>query len=720
MSRFCDRVNLFLGTAGDHGQMYPGAEMPFGLVKLGPDTFPGAVTGSAHAGYDYDDKRILGFSHLRFSGVGCNGVGGNVLVMPMTQQRSIDPSEYAADFDKASERCAPGYYSVVLEKGLRVELTATHHVGLHRYMFPEGSKPTVLIDLTRGFTPVRDVHCIVRNDRELAGELISEQMGVHGRYRMFFCVEFQRPFKTVTLHPRDAVRTMGAKGPDGRLVAMIGLERSSEPALMRVGWSSISIEQARRNMEAEVHDWDFARVREMAANAWEDLLGRIEVSGDDVRMSQFYSHIYRTCLSPFHITSSRGTFMGEDGEEHAANGYIHYNGWSMWDSYRTKFPLLALLDRERIRDMMHSLTDALARRRRQLPVECTDSMHGFSAIPNVRLELSSTVLVDAFQKGIEPVDLDATYGVVANIADAAFRSKAESLGYVPRRPDLTCEYAYDNWAAAQMAGALGKEDDFSRFKRRAAFYKNTWDASIGFYRARDERGDWLDFPEDATEVVEKYVYEGSMWHWRWATVHDIPGVIKLIGGQDVFVKKLDEFYARDLHNHGNQPSIHAPWLFAAAGAPWLTQKWVRSVLTGNLIHRYGTHGFLEEPYVGPAYRNAPDGLIPEMDDDDGCMSGWFVFSSMGFFPLCVGRPIYALGTPLFEEVTIHNAGGRDFVIRSSNGGDDRCYIQSARLNGKSFDRPWLTHQEIMTGGCLDLSLARDPNKEWGTDGPSPW
>ncbi len=718
-----DRVDLFIGTAGDHGQVYPAAEMPFGLIKLGPDTYPGAVTGSAHAGYDYDDRRILGFSHLRFSGVGNRGVGGNVLLLPTRYGDDLGAHAEGTPYDKASEQASPGYYRVDLsESGIRVELTATEHVGLHRYTFTGGGARWVRIDLGRGFTPVRDAHCIVPSPDELVGEITSSQMSAHGWYRVFFCIRFQHPFEELRFSQvsRDG-RPFLSNDPGGLPVGLARLsEGDSSPVMVKVALSCISADQARRNLECEAPDWDFDRLRNRCREAWARVLGRIELTGEDEPRDLFYSHLYRVCLSPFHATTKQGTYMGDDGEVHAADGWTHYNGWSLWDTYCTKFPLLTLTEPGRMRDMMQSLTVTLSKRLAQLPGGSFCDNGGFSPTPTVRFELANTVLLDAHLKGIATLDPEATYAVMREIALRQFAPPLDRLGFVPCRPDLTCEYAYDNWATAEMARALGKDDDVATFAARAGFYRNAWDADLGFYRARDKQGRWLDFPDDPTVIDEQYVYEGSMWHWRWVVVHAVADVVALMGGRRRFIEDLTYFFENDLHNHGNEPGIHAPWLFAAAGAPWLSQKWVHRVLAEPMVQRYGTHNALPEPFYGRIYRNEPEGFIPEMDDDDGCMTAWYVLSSMGLFPVCVGRPMYALGTPLFEEVVLHHETGRDFRVVTRGLSDTDVYIQSVRLNGQPIDRPWILHREIVDGGTLEIQAGSEPNTAWGAADELPW
>ena len=718
-----DQVNLFVGTAGDHGQLYPGVERPFGYVKLSPDTFPGAVTGTAHGGYDYNDRRILGFSHLRFSGVGCEGVGGNVLLLPTLNGNAWDPDEYALPYAKDSETAEPGYYSAVLgEPGIHAELTASNHVGCHRYTFPDEGVPHVLIDLGRGFTPVRDAHCVVLNNREIAGELTANQMYSCGWYRVFFVIRFDQDFDGAQIRPQNRdTALVGRNGPNGALAALCRFPRlNGTPLHVQVALSPISIEDARESLKHETPEWDFDGVRKACRAAWAECLGRIDVSGPSEYEALFYTHLYRSCLSPFDATSPKNRYMGVDGQVHTADGYTHYDGWSLWDTYRTKFPLLTLTEPARMRDMAASLTNMLTRRRTQVPWDIFFDGHGFSAVPTTRIELANVILADAHQKGIRLVDPEATYAVMADIARMEFAGERDRLGYVPRSPAVTCEYAYDNWAAAEMAKALGREADHAEFAQRATYHRNVWDPDLRFLRARDEAGNWLEFPQDPTDVDETYIYEGSMWHWRWAVVHDVPDLVRLMGGHDRFIADLTYFFENDLHNQGNEPGIHAPWMFAAAGAPWLSQQWVRTILTEPMRHRFGTHNLLRRPYEGVCFRNTPDGLIPEMDDDDGCMAAWYVFSAMGLFPVCVGRPYYAVGMPLFEETVIHSASGRDLRIAVKNWAPNHWYIQSASLNGEAFARPWIGHQEIVEGGELVFEAGPDPCPGWGADRALPW
>jgi predicted alpha-1,2-mannosidase len=724
-----DQVNLFIGTAGDHGQLYPGPETPFGMVKPSPDTWSGTMTGTAHAGYDYNDTELLGFSHLRFSGVGNMGIGGNILLLPMPAGGVTDPEQYHTPIDKESEVAEAGYYDVTFsDAGIRAELTATDHTAVHRYTFPLGVTPHVLVDLMRGFRPgrpaglppVRDAHCLVTGPDEILGEVTANGMSAWSWYRVFFCIRFDRHFREIRLYPEDGGARFVNADRDGKLAAVARFAESPEPLVVRVALSHISMGQARRTLNDETADSDFDCVRARCRADWAKVLNQIQVTGPLEYRELLHTHLYRACLSPFNVTSKRGSFMGDDQVVHRARNHVQYNGWSLWDTYRTKFPLLTLVQPERMADMVESLVRSLEQRMSLMPDERFPELTGFLPCPTVRMELANVVLLDAHRKGITTSDPRATFQVMKEIALNGFPPESGGPDWVPGRPDLTCEYAYDNWAAACMAEILEQKETAAFFHKRGRFYHNVWDDEIRFFRGRDAAGNWLEFPEDPAAVVEDHVYEGSMWHWRWNIVHDIAGMTQCMGGRQAYLEALTYFFENNLHNHGNEPGLHAPWLFAAAGAPWKSQQWVRRILTEEMTQRYGTHDFLPEPVHRRIYSNSPDGFIPEMDDDDGCMTAWYVLSAIGLFPVCPGRPKYALGLPIFEETTLETTSGRPFHIRVRNYGPENGYIQSAWLNSQRIDRAWLRHDEIMAGGELLLNAGPEPRREWGAEEHPPW
>jgi len=327
-------------------------------------------------------------------------------------------------------------------------------------------------------------------------------------------------------------------------------------------------------------------------------------------------------------------------------------------------------------------------------------------------------VTDAYFKGISDIDIKDVYPYLKREALWQMPERFDTIGYIPARPDLSGEYSWDNWCVAQIAKDIGNNDDYEYFMKRAQYWKNSWDPEIRYFRARAADGTWLDFPDDPSENREKYNYEGSKWHWRWNVKHDVPGLMEKFGGRDSFLKELRYYFENDLHSQGNQPAIHAPFLFNYAGAPWQTQKWVRKILTEPMVQLYGTHGFFPEPIYDRIYKATPDGYLREMDCDYGCMAAWYNMSAMGLYQVCPGNPVYQLSSPIFDKVTISLDNsvykGKKFVIVANNLDKENIYIQSAKLNGADFNRSWISHDEIIKGGTLVLEMGEEPATDWGT------
>ncbi len=690
-------VDPFIATADDHGQLYPGATVPFGMVKLSPDTYPGAITGHAHAGYDYNDSLLLGFSHVRIGGMGCRGEGGNILVAPRRGRADLQPQALAVPLLKSTERAEPGYYTVETAESVRVELTCTAHVGFHRYAF-RGEKPRwLLLDLGRGFTPVVDGHITMRPDGAVLGRVVARHnCGRRDTYAVSFAAEF-RPRPVETFGWRDSTYVTHPETLSGPHVGLaLRFAPGTDEVLVKVALSAISPEQALKDLHVELPGWNFAAVRKAAWREWNQLLSRVEVEGQDEDKTLFYTGLYRACTMPFNTTSSDGTYRGTDGHVHTAQGHVHYDTYSIWDTFRTKYPLLSLVAPDYLRDIVRSLVDIYRDGRQQWP------------FLDVRHEHTGAILLDAYRKGITDFDVATAYEGMKQDALAQLPARWEKLGYVPERPDRTLEAAYDDWCVAEMARLLGRLADAARFSRRAGFYRNVWDDSLRFFRARDADGNWLPFPADPTAIDEKYVYEGSMWQWRWFVLHDVPGLIRLFGGPEAFVKELRTFFDQDLYNHGNQPDLHAPFLFNFAGAPHLTQDVVYKILTQPVTQRYGTHGFYREPVHRRIYRPTPDGFIPEMDDDCGTMWAWYVLGAMGLYQVCPGNPVYQITTPVFRKVVFHldawGRAGKTFRIERRGTFGEKPFIQEARLNGRKLERMEIPHSAIVGGGELVLEF----------------
>jgi predicted alpha-1,2-mannosidase len=329
------------------------------------------------------------------------------------------------------------------------------------------------------------------------------------------------------------------------------------------------------------------------------------------------------------------------------------------------------------------------------------------------------VMTDAYFKNLYDIDIHSVYPFMKKEAMVQMPEKYDSIEYIPARPDQTGEYSWDNWCMAQVAKSIGKTDDYNYFMKRSEYWKNTWNPEYRFFQARAADGTWLDFPEDPTVNREKYTYEGSAWHYRWNILHDVPALIDAFGGNEKFLEELNEFFDRDLYTAGNQIDLHVPYFYNYASAPWETQKWVKKILTDSIVQRYGTHNFFPEPVFDRVYKATPDGYLEEMDDDYGCMSGWYAISSMGLYQVCPGDPVYQITVPIFEKVKINLDDkiypGESFTIKSNNLSKDNFYIQSATLNGKVFNRSWISHDEILNGGELVFEMGSEPNKNWGVN-----
>jgi len=714
-----DYVDPFICSAGDHGHLHPGAVRPWGMVHLGPDTYPSSLTGNgnwAHSGYNFKDTHVRGFSHLRITGSGGTNPQDRqwlVWTLPGIGRPELCMDKRYSRIDKKSEKATPGFYSVMLDSlNILVELTVGQHSGLHRYTFPAGEEAHLLIKAGRGSES--SVKVIGRT--ELSGSLPPS---------IYYYVQFSKPFRRFStwddsLHAQRRVLSGKDCG------AVLYFAQGQEPLLMRIGFSTVSEQQAKNNLKAEIPDWNFERIRERAGQAWAQVLNKVEVDGEKEYKKIFYTHLYHSYLTPFEITDVNGLCRGYDGQVHPVS-YRRHDGFAFWDDFR-KFSLLTLTEPVVYGDILKSIRD-IYRYDWKRPV-----------FLNCRYEHMLAVAVDGWQKGLDDGDGEELFkGVYDELTQYRFvmnnplrlerYRKTAELGYVQLRPDYTMERSYDAWCVAQLAKSLGKEAEYQEFMRRAGFYKNVWDSTAvywrgegddiyGFFRARAENGDWLEFPHDPRVIDEKHVYEGSMWMWRWWVPHDVAGLIQLIGGREKFIHDLNYYFTYSLYNMGNQPGLLAPYLFNHAGAPWLTQKWVRAILTEPVRQYYGTHEFFEEPYYGRIFKDTPDGFLLEMDDDFGCMSSWYVQSALGLFPLCPGDPSYQLTAPIFPSVVLHldpvKYNGQTFTIKAEGLSRENIYIQSAWLNGKAYDKAWIAHQDIVNGGALVFRMGPAPNKEWAS------
>jgi len=725
-----DYVQPFFNTSGDHGQLFPGPVAPFGMIQLSPDSYPSGFDHKAHSGYNYEDTRLMGFSHVRLGGTGCSGSGGNILFLPFTGQPQLNPADYAAAYDKQSEKAEPGYYRVdLIDPRIRCELTVTPHGGLQRYRFPAGDSVHVLVDLSRGFTQVREAAITGLDHSHIEGYVTGQHIcGSLDSYTLYFCAEWNRPCSAYHVYQDGVLQndTGNLRGPGLAVVLDFPSHRPST-LMIKSGLSTVSSTKACANYRAEMPEWNFQRVRRSMRKSWNDLLKTVQVSGTEERKQLFYTALYHSCHMPVRAADVDGEYRGTDNAVHRIS-FPYYDAYSLWDTFRTKYPLLSLIQPQVLQDIVRSF------------VLIYDQGGRYWPYPTTRREHTVAVIADAYFKGLRAFDLEkayqgmrrdayefraefnnATTGDKTMMSDSAMKAIYEEyhrLGYMPRRPDRTLENCYDSWCVARMAQSLGKAEEHQLFAKRALFYRNVWDPQIRFFRARAADGAWLRFP-DPRVIDETYVYEATMWQWRWFVLHDIPGLIELCGGRERFIEDLDFFFANDLYNHNNEQDLHVSFLYNPAGAPWRTQELVQRILTGSMRQIYGSHGFYKEPYEGRIYKAQPASFLYEMDDDCGTMSAWYVLASLGLYQICVGEPVFQLTSPLFDQSVIHTnpslRSGKRFTIRARNLSDQNKYIQSATLNGRPLNRCQLTYQEIVSGGELVYSMGPAPNTRWGVD-----
>ncbi len=656
-------VDLFICTAGDHGQLDPSATVPFGMIKLGPDTDPGN-----HSGYDFNSVKISGFSHNRIGGVGCNGAGGNLRILPGNGAR-IMKSE---PFIKESEKAVPGYYSVRFDNRIFAELTATNQTGFHRYTFPESEEASLMVDAGSSFGGTLSFSKTILNEHEFSVQVSAKNVCGIGRYTVYYHVWCSKELTDYT--------------ENGGQIIFRFKTKKNEEVLLQVTASSISQEDAREEWQTETRKRGFDEVRKAALDKWEQLLSKIEVEGREEYKTLFYTHLYHVFLNPVKSENRQKEFRATDGNLYKSNGYTHYDCWSMWDNFRNKFSLYALIVPDVASDIANSLVDLY---QYGLPYWAGY----YEPLPTVRTEHSLVTLLDFYNRGITGFDIQPVYRKLS----------AEINNVQENTPDTKLEHSYDFWALAQFAKILGKHVDYQLYMQKSQEYRNIWKQKFLVMNNNSDimHGDGL--------------YEGTIWQYRWHVQFDVAGIIDMMGGKEEYSKQLEYFFENNLYNHGNQPDIHAPFMFNFGDKPWLTQKWVNKILTKEMVQYYGTHDKWKVPYEGRIYKKSPVGYIPEMDDDEGTMSGWYVLASMGFYPVLVGKPEFQLSTPVFDKVTIHLPEGRDFIIETKGISDTNFYIGSASLNGKPYDKCSINHADILSGGILEYQVSDKPNENWGKE-----
>lgn len=637
-------VNLFIGTSGDNGQVAPGAAAPFGMVCVCPDNDP-----RSHAGYDYAVTKVSGISVNRLSGVGCSGGGGNLRIRPVAPSQELH-------IKKSREKATPGYYSTAFTNGIKTELTATNAMAVEGYKFPRSLSAALWIDFASTFEDVATCHYKRISETCIEGYVQAKNVCGHGCYKLYFSLNTSQPFQLEEQKETTACLTFGKK------------VRSVE---VRIGLSALSSELASWEC-ARWEKMDFEDVKSRTADQWEKQLSAIDVKGGkkDDRVI-FYTSLYRTYLSPADVSSPDGAYLGTDGKVYISEDFRYYSNWSLWDTFRTKFPLLVLTEPAKMRDMATSLIHLYATGKK-------DWSTGFESTPTVRTEHAVILLLDAYRKGITNLDFRKGY--------AGMKQEMERLPM--RSPDQKMESAYDLWAMAKIAEIIGEKADSEQYRQRSvSLFEETW------------KKEFMNVTPAFEVMKNNGLYQGTRWQYRWAAPQYIDKMIEWVG-QDSLRLQLTYFFDHHLYNQGNEPDIHVPYLFNRLGAPEKTQQIVRSLMTEPMIHKYGGNSEFKTPYLGKAFKNAPEGYSPEMDEDDGTMSAWYVFGAMGFYPLLVGDEYYDLTSPLFDRVLLRLTNGNVLTIQTEGRKKKDAPIKSIHFNGKKIADYRISHNELIKGGEL--------------------
>ncbi|WP_250305647.1 GH92 family glycosyl hydrolase [Streptomyces sp. A 4/2] len=694
------------------GKTFPGADTPFGMVQLSPDTVSGGDNGS---GYSADMTTIEGFSFLHLGGVGCYGDLGNLQVMPQTGELVTGRDAAKSPYRKETETARAGYYAVDLDRyGVRAELTAARRAGMIRFTFAEAGLGRIKVDLSRriGFDGSHSVAQDLRmvDAHTVEGSMRADRSGggwICGNgptYTVYFCLRFQDPLTAFGTWDGDTVSRSATEQSSASDSAGFFAEfpvRAGQQVRLKAGVSFVSVAGARGNLESSLPDWDFDRAERRARDAWSEALGRISVRGGTATQREiFYSALYHTMIDPRISSDADGASRFGDGPVRH-DGFAQRTVFSGWDVFRGEFPLLTLIDEQTVADQINTLlalTDSgrvkgLARW--ELLGTDTDTMVGDPAV---------NIIAEAYTKGIRGFDAEKAYAYCRDVAlgpaEKSNRNDFQNwttLGWcVDTSLSKTLENSYSDYALARFAEALGRHGDARRLDGTAKNYRNLFSPEAGWFRGRNADGSWMG---DQDGCIESNPDQQG-----WFVPHDVPGLIGLLGGRDAFVERLNGMFERtppelmmkwnDAYNHSNEPVHQMAFMFVYAGAPWLTQKWSRYVCE----YAYGT---------GPA------GLAG--NDDCGQMSAWYVLAAAGFYPVAPAGGVYALGSPLFDEAVITTSRGTRFTVEARDNSAENLYIRSARLNGRPLNRAWLTHQEIVDGGRLSLTMGPRPDKSWGSD-----
>ncbi len=735
-------VDPMIGTDG-MGHTFPGPCVPFGLVQLSPDTenVPHNIDGKYQpetyqycAGYRWSDETILGFSHTHLSGTGHSDLG-DILIMPGTGEVRLEPgtasepgSGYRSGYSHSTEKAVPGYYEVTLEdSGVRAQLTATQRTGVHKYTFPKGEDGHIVLDLTHGIYNYdgKVLWSVMRVENET---LVTGYRITNGWARTnytYFAISFSLPVKDHGYKDRKVLYNgfwrrfdLEHNFPEiaGRdVTAYFKFDTASEQELVvKVALSAVSTEGALKNLKAEAEGRSFEELADAARGLWDKELSMFEIEGTEDQKAMFYTSLYHTMINPSVYMDVDGSYRGLDHNIHKADGFTNYTVFSLWDTYRAEHPFLNLVSPQRSADMVQSMICHQQQSvHKMLPVWshmgnenwCMSGYHGVS------------VLSDAIVKGVY-TDTDSALKAMVETSTVPYYSGLGDymkLGYVPLDKDgtaasSTLEYAYDDWTIYNAALKAGREDIAAVYRKRALNYRNIYDRDLGFARPRYSDGSFKkEF--DVLQTSGEGFIEGNSWNFSFHVPFDVNGIITLMGGDEAFVGKLDRLFTMHLpekyyeHNeditedclvggyvHGNEPSHHIPYLYAWTSQPWKTQYWLRDIM--NRMYRNDIHG------LGG-------------NDDCGQMSAWYLFSVMGFYPVCPGSDQYVLGAPYLPYLKLTLPNGNVLEIKAPGVSDRNRYVRSFTIDGRKYDKLYVTHEDILKGGVWEFRMGSSPDRRRG-------
>jgi predicted alpha-1,2-mannosidase len=709
-------VDPFIGT-GFHGHVFVGANVPFGAVQLGPTNMSQGWDWCS--GYHISDSTIVGFQHTHLSGTGIGDLG-DISFMPTTGPVKVGKgtlkdmqSGYVSTFSHQQETARPGYYAVKLKRyNIAVQLTATQRVGFHQYTFPKSTQSNIIIDLQEGIGWDRPTKTAIRqvNDSTITGYRYS--MGWATDQRVYFTAVFSKKIKSFSVYDSTAVKT-GTELEARKVKGVLSFATTTgEKVYVKVGISPVSTANALANIKAELPGWNFDKTVAAADVAWNKELQKVEIkTTEESKKTIFYTALYHTLIAPSIFNDHNGDYLGTDKKVYPKASFTNLTTFSLWDTYRAANPLYTILQPQRVNDMINSML-AIYQQQGKLPMwhlmgNETNTMVGYSAVP---------IVVDAYLKGFKGFDAKLAYEAVKATAmrDDLGLNFVKKLGYIPadsvvESVAMGLEYAIDDWSIAQMAKKMGNTADYQYFSKRGKNYQNYFDKQTHFMRGRLTATEWRTpfSPFESRHRKDDYT-EGNAWQYTWLVPQDVEGLMALQGGEQPFIKKLDSLFiakgnmgaeaSNDIsgligqYAHGNEPSHHITYMYSYAGQPWKTAQKVRYILKNF-------------------YTNKTDGIIG--NEDVGQMSSWYVFSSLGFYPLNPANGNYVFGSPLFNEANIKLAGGKSIRMVAHNNSDKNIYIQRVTLNGKSYTKSYITHADLLKGGVLVFEMGNKPNLNWG-------